>query len=62
VAGRRTDAGELAAGVLYLAVAALFLYTATTGTELLPFAHQVAAFALGLILVALVRGLFRTRR
>lgn len=62
MADRRTDLGELAAGTLYLAVAVLFLYTAITGTEVLAFAHQAVAFALGLTLVALLRGLFRTRR
>ncbi|MEO3787796.1 hypothetical protein ABGB12_31100 [Actinocorallia sp. B10E7] len=59
---RRADLGALAAGILFLAVAALFLHTALSGTEALPFAYQAAVFVAGFALVLLVRGLFRSRR
>ncbi|GAA2718364.1 hypothetical protein [Actinocorallia aurantiaca] len=59
---RRTDLGALAAGALFLAVAALFLYTALSGVELLPFAYQAVGFAAALVLVLLVRWLLPPRR
>lgn len=61
MAARRTDYGALAAGTLFLAVAAFHLYTALTGDEVLPFAYQAAAVVAGLALVSLFRGLLGTR-
>ena len=53
----RTNWGALAAGVLFLAVAGLFLYTAVSGDEVLPFGYQVTAFAAAFVLVLLLRSL-----
>ncbi|WP_106403425.1 hypothetical protein [Actinocorallia populi] len=55
MARRRTDLGSLAAGALFLAVAALFLFTAVSGTEVLPFAYQAVAFVAAFALVLLLR-------
>ncbi len=60
MASSRTDWSALAAGTLFLAVAALHLYTAITGNEVLPFAYQAAAFTAAFSLVLLLR-LFRGR-
>lgn len=60
--GRRADPGGLVAGMLFGALAVLFLYSAFTGRMILPFAYQVPAFATGLAVVLLLRILSPRRR
>ena len=59
---RKADFGALAAGVLFLAVAGLFLRAALTDTEPPPFGYLAPAFVTAFSLVLLVRLLFRGRR